>query len=549
MTLFRNFLLFLFTLSLLPCQQALAQFPFVIDTAVKHQNMSGFGGSLAWYCDRITSSSKRDEIISLIVNDLGVDIVRLKNWYYPSGYPSVKAPTTMEVSWFKQHFDATNQLYSLIKAGNPNVKFLLSSWGPPSPLKSNNSLYQGTLKKNVNGEYMYGEIGRYMADMLTYITFSPDYLSIQNEPGYVNPGWETCRFMPVENDTLAGYDLLFRHSWDSIKHRTNPPKMLAPEVENISRTSWDFSLNRFREFTNSVRNEYGLFGYSYHLYNYYTRPYDIDSLRLNIIKNEFSDKPNFMTEFSSTDFNWHHTADIIHETVTKANASAYLYWELMWDQNSTSAMIRVDNTGNYTIGPHYHTIKHYSKFIDEGYTRIGAFGGDTAVKLTAYLNPSKTQITIVAMNCYESERGISLSFPGTDPSIIGIAHAWQSTEGNYFSDVSANVSLDDEIVLPSRSMLTLVVNVVIPASAHKKSNTLKDLHYSPNPFNEDLIISLPVDAEATVVFIKDGTGRTVGSYFLQPGKQHSIGNSLLPGIYYVIPENGSSIRAMKIIKQ
>ncbi|MGN6647001.1 MAG: carbohydrate binding domain-containing protein, partial [Cytophaga sp.] len=131
-----------------------------IDKSTSYQQMTGFGGALSWYCDRIISSPKKTEIADLLFSDLGTDIIRLKNWYYPAGYPAVKSPATMETDWFNPHFDATNQLYTMAKQENENIDVLLSSWGPPSALKSNDNLNEGTLKSS-NGQFMYSEFGQY----------------------------------------------------------------------------------------------------------------------------------------------------------------------------------------------------------------------------------------------------------------------------------------------------------------------------------------------------------------------------------------------------
>src|SRR5690606_21979915 len=58
-----------------------------IDPTTTYQEMVGFGGALTWHCDRITSSAKSQEMYDLMFEDLGMDILRLKNWYYPQNYP------------------------------------------------------------------------------------------------------------------------------------------------------------------------------------------------------------------------------------------------------------------------------------------------------------------------------------------------------------------------------------------------------------------------------------------------------------------------------
>ena len=128
--------------------------------------------------------------------------------YYAVNYPNDKTTDEMEVSWFKQHFDVTNELYDIAKAKSPNTKVLLSSWGPPSVLKDNGELYEGTLKKD-NGVFLYDEFATYMEDVLDAVTFTPDYYSIQNEPSYTNPNWETCEWRATETLDFPGYATAF----------------------------------------------------------------------------------------------------------------------------------------------------------------------------------------------------------------------------------------------------------------------------------------------------------------------------------------------------
>jgi hypothetical protein len=242
--------------------------PALITTTIipstTYQEMIGFGGALTWYCDRITSSANKNVLADLMFTDLGLDILRLKNWYYPLNYPVNKSTATMEPSWFKPHFDATNELYNMAKARNPNIEVLLCSWSPPTALKSNNALPEGTLKQN-GGQFMYSELAQYWVDILDNISFVPDYISIQNEPGYVNAGWETCEWRPTETGGFPGYDRALDSVYNRIKNRPVVPKMIGPEPENLGSAGWNASLNTFREFSTPVQNKSYLYGYAYHL--------------------------------------------------------------------------------------------------------------------------------------------------------------------------------------------------------------------------------------------------------------------------------------------
>src|SRR5687767_8443422 len=98
-----------------------------ITPSTLYQEMVGFGGALTWYSDRVINSTKKNEISDLIFKDLGTDIVRLKTWYYPDNYPTVKTTTSMSDDNSKAMWDVTNQLHQLAKAQNPDIKILLSS--------------------------------------------------------------------------------------------------------------------------------------------------------------------------------------------------------------------------------------------------------------------------------------------------------------------------------------------------------------------------------------------------------------------------------------
>ena len=146
-----------------------------VDPSVTYQEMIGFGGSLTWYSDRIMTSPNKNKICQLLFEDMGMDLVRFKNNYYPQGYPAVKTTDVMENSGIKTLFTVTGQLNEIARQYNPGILTLISSWTPPSALKSNNNLRQGTLKKE-GGAYMYEAFADYWADMLDNMPFSPDYI-------------------------------------------------------------------------------------------------------------------------------------------------------------------------------------------------------------------------------------------------------------------------------------------------------------------------------------------------------------------------------------
>ncbi|WMJ74653.1 immunoglobulin domain-containing protein [Cytophagaceae bacterium ABcell3] len=424
-----------------------------VDISEKHQTMVGFGGALTWHCDRITRSARKDEMTQLLFDDLGADMIRFKSWYYPENYPSNKSPQAMEVNWFEPHYTATNELAALAKKYNPNVDLLLCSWGPPSSLKSNDQLEEGTLKK-VDGQFIYNEYAEYWSDILDNLPFDPEYISIQNEPGYEDPGWTTTGWRPEETDEYPSYAQGLESVYEKIKDRPYVPKMIGPETENIGVALWDHSQNTYRSMTETVEGKPYLEAYAYHLYNF-SSPNNINIDLLNMVRDEFTDKPNFMTEFSSDNYDWLETAHMIQLNLIEANTSAYIYWDMMWDENNDKAMIKVDTQGDYEITPYYHTVKHFSKFVDKGYQRIAIGGGTSTLKVTGFLSPDNTKATFILSNLSDSPETLALEF---EDLILGETNAYQSTEGSYFNELGS-VNLEEEVEVPGKSLTTITVEL------------------------------------------------------------------------------------------
>jgi len=413
---------------------------------VTHQEMIGFGAAMTWWSDRVISSPHTQEIYDLIFNDLEIDILRVKNWYYPANYPANKSPQQMVSNGDLTMFHATNEFYAKAKEMRPNVKVLLTSWGPPASLKSNNHLREGTLKKD-GDRFMYEEYAQYWVDALDHIPFTPDLLSIQNEPGYTNPGWTTCAWAPTETPTLAGYSQGLAAVWAKIKDRPNVPKLVGPDTENQ---------NAFNSFTPVIYDREEISYLGWHPYNFNEQtPINQPNTWFGEIKNRFGGKPNIMTEYSN--MSWLKTARLIHRSLTLANTSAYVYWELVWgDQNRRDfPMINIDASGNYSTTGFYHLMKHYAKFIHLGHKRIDANSTNNSLEVSAYINPAGNQVTYVIIN--PDNRELEYQIRVQDKTVTGLK-AFQSTVGNYYKEIEG-LTPDKSVKILRNSVTTIVANL------------------------------------------------------------------------------------------
>lgn len=416
----------------------------IVDVNETYQTMIGFGGALTWNSVRIINSSKKDELIDLIAEDLGMDILRLKNWYYPVGYPENKEPNQMVIDWHKPLFDATNELYDLVIGKSPEIKVLFSSWGPINTLKSNDRLFRGTLKKQ-GGEFMYDEYAAYWEDVFDHITFMPDYLSIQNEPTWV-ADWETCEWRPAETEEFPSYEIAFNMVAENLNKLENPPIMVGPESANLSFEGFD-------AFALELQDNPNLDIYGYHPYNFNndTPLSDMKAL-LSQMGQNFSDKPNMMTEYDGLD--WMKTAQFINLTMREANTAAYIYWKLVWDAESEESMIMIDDSGNYELTKFYYLMKHYAKFVDEGYLRVDVSSDNSELDQVAFLSPDGDLLTVISVNPTTSDIAVEYSVSGRE---VGSGMAYQSLEEDPYRVIDG--FNNDIFSLKSQSVTTVVLEL------------------------------------------------------------------------------------------
>lgn len=430
-----------------------------LDPSRTYQTMIGFGGALTWYSDWVFRSRHANEINQLIFEDLGLDFLRLQNFYSPNNYPDNKGTAGMED---ESIWESTTRFYQLAKKANPKVKVMLSSWGPPPALKSNDNKSGGTLKK-VDGQFVYDDYAQYWVDTFDHLPFIPDYLSIQNEPGWI-ASWTTCGWRPSETEDFPGYDKAIDAVYNALKDRPVLPKYIGPEVENIGSASWDDNLNTFREFTKPLKTRDYVTAYAYHLYNIGNRD-KIDTVfpEMNMIRDEFDDKPNFMTEYSSDFAGWLETARIIQNTLIEANLSAYIHWNMVWETaknpDKEDAMISINWWGSYTVNQNYYVLKHFAKYIDIGYVRIELTAtSDPFLRVSAFISPDGKRLVIQAINAAEDDRPVEWSLADAN---IDTAAAVRTTEGNFFVDLGTT-DMASENRLPAKSLTTYILDLNNP---------------------------------------------------------------------------------------
>lgn len=417
-----------------------------VDINKRHQTIEGFGAAGAWYEGWLTSNSQREAIYDLIFGDLGLDIYRLRNTYDHG----TEGATYMSQS---------AQIVSEAKARNPNIKFLITSWSPPTYLKSNGLIAGGDNATLIGGpsNYDYNGFADWWANSITAwrnIGIDPDYISIQNEVDY-DASWDSCRFEPTETSTIAGYDIAFETVYNEMTARfgASMPKMLGPETTGLSRLG---------QYLSAIINPSHMYGYAHHLYNCSNGGSagcgDEPDLYLTNMANtaaQWSDKPLFQTEYEHSTEIWPdalNLAHLIYNALVVEGVSAYIYWDLYW---ADGGLIGLPSYGasTYNINSDYYGFKHYSAFIYPGWQRVQTNSDNPGLKLSAYISPNNQQLSAVMINTSAEDIQTSLSFSGFT---IGSGSVYRTTSSQNCALVGS-YNGTTHLTIPSSSIVTLAL--------------------------------------------------------------------------------------------
>jgi glucuronoarabinoxylan endo-1,4-beta-xylanase len=408
-----------------------------VDPGVKHQEIGGFGGALAFYENWVTGSQEKEKIYDLLFVDLGLDILRLRNVY---DYP-VDDPDPMRHGV---------EFYHAAKTRNPGIKVLLSSWSPPDYLKKDGIMRGGTLKKD-GGAFMYPKYAEYWrASLVAYADREvvPDYISIQNEPDFVTDGWETCRFDAQESSAYPGYGKALKEVADLLDAEyPDPPLIIGPECAGISG-------GRVQSYAKEMDLSQ-VHALAYHLYN--GGDQDNPDSYLSNLRAIASAYPN--VRIWQTEFDWptpFKNAWLIHNCLVEGNVSAYFYWALVWP--GEKGLVEISNpwqSDYYSPTDYFYYFQHYAKHIDSGYRRVGAVSDSGKIKVSAFLSPNGEKLTLVLINTGGARCEVTLGISGFP---VDKTEIYRTTDGTQekFAAVGS-LGSGNMLVLNPRSVATVVV--------------------------------------------------------------------------------------------
>lgn len=370
--------------------------------AQTHQVIQGFGCATAFTPPNTTTytSNDFDKLFGTGDGKIGLSIVRIR---LASDDPW-RAVELNHAKWAIQN----------------GARVLATPWSPPANMKTNNSIIGGALKPDSGAAY-----AKYLNDFANYMAANgaPLYaVSVQNEPDW-NPSYEGCPWSAAEMTSF-----LKNHG-----HLITATKLMAPELVNNNQTYVNTILG-----DNAAVANLDILGT--HIYGG------------GIVENTTAKSLNkevWMTEHLDT--NYHYTANIntakeIHNCLTTANFSAYIWWYGKRFYGPIGQDGAVTKRG--------YIMSHFARFIKPGAIRIGSSANSLSdVLVSAYNNGTKKVIVAINTALYNVKQKITVQGAAVSNVVAYTTTELKNMEqGSAISVANSSFSF----TLPANSITTFV---------------------------------------------------------------------------------------------
>ncbi len=414
-----------------------------VDPGTRFQTLVGFGASVAYGEGELTNHPERAAIYQAIFQDLGLDMLRLRNRYDHPGDDDLSTAGAL----------VTGASAAL---GHAPAIFL-GSWSPPATLKANRSLTCSgdtqtcTLSKTPSGAFDYAGLASYWADSLSAyarVGVSPDYLGLQNNPDWIpstGEVGEACKFSPVETSAYPGYAEAQAATLSALAGRSAPPKIVAPETSDATSIA-EYTKNIDVSRTAALAHQF---------YGVNPNAIDVTALRAVSALEEQYQRPVFVTEMEADGFE---TALLIHYATAVEGASAYLQTALMGTLSgpaaNTRALLGLDVA---SFGPEepYYAMRHFAHDTEPNWIRISATSTSDGLLASAWLSPAADALTVILINAGSVAESVAVDLPGIWPNSAVTRSAFSGAER-----AAALGALPEQhiVQLPARAVVTVALS-------------------------------------------------------------------------------------------
>ncbi len=414
--------------------------PVYMDETQTYQTTEGFGAAFtdtaAYNLNQVATSAAHTEAVNNLFTRNGTGIglsfmrvpmgasdLALSVYSYDDQPAGATDPTLAD---FSIAHDQTDIIPLILEAKslNPAIKIMANPWSPPGWMKSNDSM--------VNGGSL---LPAYYSSFANYFVLfiqaygqagiPIDYLSIQNEPTYV----ETYPSMDLEAPDAT--TVLSQYVLPALAANQLSTKVLLLD-NNFYMISYPLT-----ELANStIASSSQVAGVAWH-------GYGGQQGEMQLLANQYPNLGQYETEHSGiagtpdqfkTDFE-----DVT--AVMRNSGRTFVKWSLAVDQNYgpetngcnvCDGMVTINNvTGDLSYPVDYFTLGHFSKFVFPGAQRVYSSNAQ-GILSSAYVNPDGTK-ALVAFNdstvpqTFQVQWG-SQSFSYTLPALAAATFTWAGTQ-------------------------------------------------------------------------------------------------------------------------
>jgi len=430
-----------------------------LDPAERHQTLAGFGASIAWYQGKLVPTPP-DGAYQMLFPDLGLDILRLRN----RQGRVVKREDGNVAEDVEIYRKATAAL-------GHAPKVLLSSWSPPATLKANKAEdchgnADCTLAKE-NGRFVYDKFAEWWRTSVAYYQsqgIDPDWISIENEPSFLPPSWEGCKFDPTETADYPGYDKALAAVHAALAKLPKPPAMIGPEVLGIHH-------GLLEKYVKPMNLDL-VAGIAHHIYekgddnvwDYLDPGPDsfIGEMQAAAKLGTAAGKPLFQTEFGTEGdggtLGGFETALLIHHSLVEEGVVAFLWWDLYWVHGG--GLVDIDKR---PLAPRdqYYSLRHYARFTNPGDVRVGAKSDAPAkIRVSAFRSAASDRLTAIIVNSGDQSADVRIDVGGSGPAGGGASVVFRTVYRPPGSSETwkemGPLPANGVVPLPGRSIATVV---------------------------------------------------------------------------------------------
>ena len=438
--------------------------PIYIDETQSYQTIEGYGASFTdtagYDLNEVATASTRATVMSDLFtrkgNGIGLSFVRnpmgasdlARTVYSYDDMPAGQTDPTL--AKFSIAHDQKDILPLLLEAKqlNPDLKVMANPWSAPGWMKGSGSMI-GTAS---GGQTLlaadYAAFANYFVKYIQAYQSAGipiDYISLQNEPGYLGP------YPGMQVDSTTATNLIVNYFLPALKANNLKTRILLYDWNYDNAAYPEAELNNA-----TILASDQVAGVAWH-------GYGGTAGAIQTVLNMFPAKGAWETEHSGGTWNGDQFRldfqDITQ--VMRSGGKSFVKWSLAVDQhygpnltsegvaggcNTCYGVVSINNqTGAATYPPDYYTLGHFSKWVLSGAQRVYSSNA-TGIIDSAYLNPDGTR-ALVAFNDSSSSQTFQVQWGGQSFSYTLASHAavtfsWSGTPAASAIPISAKGQIE-----------------------------------------------------------------------------------------------------------